>query len=144
MVSDKNIFQGFILTIYFMLYDLDMERTETIWTIIKEGYIRIIPVKFGQNPASSLGRDVLWSNCLRHTTHDGHQMIAFNSPWAKDSGELKKTKLCPGLARRCTSSMCEQSLWKVRIKRNEICFSYRLHINYTTLEPKMWCRHSYG
>ena len=29
----------------------------------KEGHIRIIPTKFGQNPASSLGGDVLWSIC---------------------------------------------------------------------------------
>ena len=30
-----------------------MQRTKTIWTIIKEGYIRNIPAKFGLNPASS-------------------------------------------------------------------------------------------
>ena len=36
-----------------------MQRTQTIWTIIKEGHIRIIPAKFGQNPTSSLGGDVI-------------------------------------------------------------------------------------
>ena len=30
-----------------------MQGTGTIWTIIKEGYIRIIPAKFGPNPNSS-------------------------------------------------------------------------------------------
>ena len=38
-----------------------MQWTGTIWTIIKEGHMRIIPAKFGQYPASSLGGDVLWS-----------------------------------------------------------------------------------
>ena len=51
--------QGFILKIYFSLYDLDMQRTGTICSFIKEGHIRIILAKFGQNPASSLGKDVL-------------------------------------------------------------------------------------
>ena len=39
--------------------------------------MRIIPAKFGQNPANSLGRDVLWSNsdAARRTRHDGHPMI---------------------------------------------------------------------
>ena len=30
-----------------------MQQTRTIWTIIKESHIRIIPTKFGQNPVSS-------------------------------------------------------------------------------------------
>ena len=37
----------------FSLCDLDMQWTGTIRTILKEGHIRIIPTKFGQNPASS-------------------------------------------------------------------------------------------
>ena len=37
--------KGFILKIYFSLCDLNMQQTRTIWTIIKEGHIRIIPVK---------------------------------------------------------------------------------------------------
>ena len=40
--------------------DLDMQLTEAIRTISKkEGHKRIIPTKFGQNPSSSLGGDVL-------------------------------------------------------------------------------------
>ena len=39
--------------------NLDRQGTTTILTIIIEGYIRIIPAKFGQNLASSLGRDVI-------------------------------------------------------------------------------------
>ena len=42
----------------FSLCDVDMQQTGTICIIIKEGHIRIIPAKFGQSPASSLG-DVL-------------------------------------------------------------------------------------
>ena len=38
--------------------DLDMQWTRTIWTTLKEDQIRIIPVKFGQNPISGLGEDV--------------------------------------------------------------------------------------
>ena len=41
------------------LCNKDMQRTGTIRTIIKEGHIRIISAKFGQNPARSLGGDVL-------------------------------------------------------------------------------------
>ena len=40
-----------------------MHWTETIWTFIKEGHVRIIPAKCGQNLASSLGGDVFGSNC---------------------------------------------------------------------------------
>ena len=36
-----------------------MQWTSAIWTIFKEGLIGIIPTKFGQNPANSLGGDVL-------------------------------------------------------------------------------------
>ena len=43
----------------FSLCDLDIQWTFTIWTIIKEGHIRIIPAKFGQIPASCLGGDVI-------------------------------------------------------------------------------------
>ena len=57
-----------------------MQRTKTIWTIIKEGHIRIIPVKFDQNPSSSLG-DVLSFEAIV----DDHS----SSPWANGSGELK-------------------------------------------------------
>ena len=39
--------------------DLDMQRTGTIWTTLKEDQPRIIPVKFGQIPISGLGGDVV-------------------------------------------------------------------------------------
>ena len=59
VVSDKQIFKIFISKIYYSLCDLDLQQTETIRTIIKEGRIRIIPAKFDQNRASSLGGDSL-------------------------------------------------------------------------------------
>ena len=70
----------------YSLCDLDMQRTRTICTLIKEGNIRIIPAKFGVNRASCLG-DVLWSNWWRHTTDDGHPMItiAHHEPMAQVS-----------------------------------------------------------
>ena len=76
----------------FSLCDRSMQWTRTIWTISKEGHIWIIPAKFGQNPASSLGGDVLWSNCSRRTTHGGRRTsnIHNTSPWANDSDELKR------------------------------------------------------
>ena len=43
--------------------DLDMQWTGTICTIFKEIYIRIIPTKFGQNPAGSSGENILRINC---------------------------------------------------------------------------------
>ena len=51
-------FKVFISKIYFRLCDLDTERTGTIRTLIRQGHIRIIPVKFCKNSASSL-KDVL-------------------------------------------------------------------------------------
>ena len=71
-----------------------MQWTRTIWTIFKEGHIRIILSKYGQSPASSLGADVLWSHCWRRTTTHGARRTSNNhnsSPWANDSGELKTT-----------------------------------------------------
>ena len=40
--------------IYFSLCDLEMQRIRTVWTITKEGYIRIIPTKFGKKPKAQL------------------------------------------------------------------------------------------
>ena len=67
-----------------------MQWTGIIWTILKEGHIRISPTKFGQNPASSEGGDVVWSNG-QHTTDDTRRTSNDNnsSPWANGSGELK-------------------------------------------------------
>ena len=53
VVSEKKSFNFFILKIYFNPCDLAKQWTGTIWTILKEGHIRIIPTKLGQNPASS-------------------------------------------------------------------------------------------
>ena len=78
-------FESFILKIYFSLCDLDMQQTGTIWTTIKTTIlIRIIPAKFGKNPASSLAGDVLRSNCWRQTSNDHNSLL-----WAFGSSELK-------------------------------------------------------
>ena len=47
LVSDKKIFKIFVSKIYFSQCNLYMQQTRTIWTIIKVGYIRIIPAKLG-------------------------------------------------------------------------------------------------
>ena len=74
----------------FSLFDLDMQQTKPIWTIIKEGYMRSITAKFGQNQASSLGGDVLWSSCWGHTmddpmTHNGRRTSAEHETMAQVS-----------------------------------------------------------
>ena len=45
--SRQEGFKVFISKIYFSLCDQDMQRTETILTIIKEGHIMIISANFG-------------------------------------------------------------------------------------------------
>ena len=71
-------------------YDLDVQWTKTIWTTLKEDQPRIIPVKFGQTPKSSLG-DVIWRNCLQ--THGQRQAWTKcdhkTSPCHYVRGELK-------------------------------------------------------
>ena len=66
--------------------------SDTLWFpsppsegLFKESHIRIIPTKFGKNPTSSLGGDVLWNYCWRRTTHDGHPtiIIAHHEPMAQ-------------------------------------------------------------
>ena len=47
-------FNIFISKIYFSPFDLDIQRVETFRAIDNEGYIRIIHIKFSQNPASNL------------------------------------------------------------------------------------------
>ena len=60
MVSDKKIFYKFLVKkSIFSSCDPDMQWTGTIWTILKVDQPRIIPVKFGQNPISGLGGDVV-------------------------------------------------------------------------------------
>ena len=70
-----------------------MQRTKIILAIIKEGYIRIIPIKFCQNPASSQGWDDLWGKLLTPDDHAGRRTYNDHnsSQWAKGSGELIKT-----------------------------------------------------
>ena len=59
------------------------------WTIFKEGNIRIILTKFGQNPASSLGGDSFEAivDDAGHTLHVGHPTIkvAHREPMAQVS-----------------------------------------------------------
>ena len=57
VVSDKKIF--LVKKSIFSCCDLDMQRTGTIWTTLKEDQPRINPVKFGQIPISGLGGDVI-------------------------------------------------------------------------------------
>ena len=56
MVSDKKIISRKSI---FGLCDLDLQRPEPFEQLYKEGHIRIIPAKFGQNPTSNLGGDVI-------------------------------------------------------------------------------------
>ena len=59
-----------------------MQWTGTIWTIIKEGHIRIIRAMFGKNSASSLGGDVLEAiGDDARQTFNNHN----SSPWASGS-----------------------------------------------------------
>ena len=50
-----------------------MQRTVLILTIVEKSYIRIIPARFGQNPASSFEAIV---DEGRHTMDDVHPMIS--------------------------------------------------------------------
>ena len=61
-----------------------MQWTGTTWTIIKEGHIRIIPAKFGKNPAGSLGGDDKTTGDGRSMIQDGHPTItiAHHEPMA--------------------------------------------------------------
>ena len=45
--SDKKICNVFISKIYFTAFDLDMEQTGSIWTIIEMGPMKIISAPFG-------------------------------------------------------------------------------------------------
>ena len=55
----RRFFKFLVKKSIFSSCDLDMQRTGTIWTTLKEDQPRIIPVKFGQNPISGLGGDVV-------------------------------------------------------------------------------------
>ena len=58
-----------------------MQWTRTIWTTLKEDQPRIIPVKFGQNPISGLGGDVIWRNCLRTDGWRMHEHQFLTPQW---------------------------------------------------------------
>ena len=55
----RRFFKFLVKKSIFSSCDLDMQWTGTIWTTMKEDQPRIIPVKFGQNPISGLGGDVV-------------------------------------------------------------------------------------
>ena len=101
-----------------------MQWTRTIGTILKEGHIRIIPTKFGQNPASSLGGDVVWSNCWRQTIHDGRRTSNDHnsSPWANGPGELKCQEQNEDLymifvdLNKAFDTVSRDGLWKIMAK----------------------------
>ena len=61
----RRFFEFLVKKSIFSSCDLHMQWTGTIWTTLKEDQPRIIPVKFGQNPISGLGGDVvkrLWTD----------------------------------------------------------------------------------
>ena len=55
----RRFFKFLVKKSIFSSCDLDMQRTGTIWTTLKEDQPRIISVKFGQNLFSGLGGDVV-------------------------------------------------------------------------------------
>ena len=55
----RRFFKFSVKKSIFSSCDLDVQWTGTIWTALKEDQLRIIPVKFGQNPVSDLGGDVV-------------------------------------------------------------------------------------
>jgi len=61
VVSDKKIYESFILKTFFLPYDLLTQPTGTVWTILIGDHQGIIPIKFGQNPISGSREDVIWS-----------------------------------------------------------------------------------
>jgi len=60
-VSDKKIFERFILKPFYWPRDLLMQPTGTVWTNLIGDHPGIIPVKFGQIPISGSRDDVVWS-----------------------------------------------------------------------------------
>ena len=55
----RRFFKFLVKKSIFSSYDLDMQRTGTFLKTLKEDQPRINPVKFGQNPISGLGGDVV-------------------------------------------------------------------------------------
>ena len=61
VVSDKKIFESFILKPIYWPCDLLMQPTGTVGTTLIGDHPGIIPVKFGQIPISGSREDVVWS-----------------------------------------------------------------------------------
>jgi len=61
IVSDRNIFECFILKPIYWPRDLLMQLTGTVWTRLIGDHPGIIPVKFVQIPISGSREDVIWS-----------------------------------------------------------------------------------
>ena len=61
VVSDKKIFESFILKPIYWTPDLLIQPTGTVWTTLIGDHPGIIPVKFGQIPINSSREDVVWS-----------------------------------------------------------------------------------
>ena len=59
VVSDKKIFEKMHFENRFLLRDLLMKLTGTVWTILVEDHPGIIPLKFGQNPMSGFRGEVV-------------------------------------------------------------------------------------
>ena len=83
VVSDKKNFENCSLKTYFWPRDLLMQPTGTIWTTLVKEHLRIIPVKFGQNPMSGFKEEVVWMKKLTHWRTDT----------LKDDGQRTVTKV---------------------------------------------------
>ena len=55
----EDFFKFLVKKSIFSSCDLDMQWTGTIWTTLKEEQPKIIFLKFGQNPISGLGGDIV-------------------------------------------------------------------------------------
>jgi len=60
VVSDKKIFESFILKPIYWPCDLPMQPTGTVWTSLIGDHPGIIPVKLGQIPINCSREDVFW------------------------------------------------------------------------------------
>jgi len=59
VVSDKKIFESFVLKPIYWPGDLIMQPTETVWTTLIGDHQGIIPVKFGQIAISGSREDIV-------------------------------------------------------------------------------------
>jgi len=60
VVSDKNIFESFILKPIYWPHDLLIQPTGTVWTTLIGDHPGVIPEKFGQIPINSSREDVVF------------------------------------------------------------------------------------